>query len=272
MRTFKWLVAGGILAVSGLSLAHETKTKQEAEESAEEMKRDAQEAGEDQRTSFDEAQQKAEEKGEETAERAEEKTQEIGEKTAGRAEAIGSGVADSVSEATSAATGEPSRLERGMTNRGEISSTVTTDALGLIAGDGLNATLSYSFTPKISGVAGAEYSRTSAGAAGAVTKFGVRTGADYFILGKNNEGLRIGPRLELGLGGSSLGDGGGFANLGAGAEVGYNWISSRGLTAGAGLGMRGLIGGGAANSGDEDGNFLDNDLGAYGSVNLGYSW
>lgn len=249
MTMRKWLLAGGI-ALSGFALAHQDKDiKDDVEQSAQDLER----------------------KAEAKAEQAKQKVGEVSEEAAEGVEEAGGAVSQSMREAGRSIQGQRSPLAMGTTSRGDVKNTVTTDALGLISGSGLNATLSRSMTPKWSFVGGANYARTAT-PVGAATAFGLRAGADYFILGEHNEGLRIGPRVDLSFGADTVGAVGGFAGVGAAAEVGYNWISSRGLTAGAGLGMHAGMGGGSATLNSLGDRIGQGNVGPYLDLNLGYSW
>jgi hypothetical protein len=147
-----------------------------------------------------------------------------------------------------------------------IKNTVTLDVAGVAFGDGINGQWVRSTTPKFSTVVGGNYSRTD-GVGGAITKFGAEVGLDYFVIGQHNEGLRIGPRVVGSVGVDTTGSSAGFADVGAGAELGYNFISRQGITAGAAAGwdllFKGRLGG--SSEGDIDGH-------PYGKLNVGYSW
>lgn len=229
MTMRKWVLAGGI-ALSGLAFA-----------------------GQQDDTSVQQSESQAHQKEQQTKKKVEQKS----EKAARGAEAGGYAVSQSLSEAGRSLEGQPSRLPMGMTRRGDVRNTITTDALGLFGGRGLNAAYSRSVSPKWSFVGGVDYGRTTT-PLGAATSFALRAGADYFIIGEHNEGLRIGPRVDFSFGANSVTNVNGFANVGAAGELGYNWISTRGLTAGAGVGMRAATG--------------RSDIGPYIDLNLGYSW
>lgn len=144
--------------------------------------------------------------------------------------------------------------------------TATLDVAGLAFGDGVNGQWVHSVAPKFSTVAGANYSRTDA-VGGSVTRFGAEAGVDFFLLGQHNEGLRIGPRVVTSLGINTIGGGATFGDIGGGGEVGYNYISRQGLTAGAAAGWDVLFQGSLGNntSGNADSH-------PYGKLNVGYSW
>jgi hypothetical protein len=137
---------------------------------------------------------------------------------------------------------------------------------GLAVGDGVNGQLVHSVTEKRSNMVGASYSRTSS-ANGSITKVGAEAGVDWFLVGRRNEGLRVGPRALAKVGVDTTGGSAGFGEVGAGAEAGYNFITAQGLTAGAAVGWNLVFSGrlGSNNSGDVNGN-------PYGKLNVGYSW
>ena len=159
----------------------------------------------------------------------------------------------------------------GMTSRGgEVSNTLTTNAIGWFSGLGVNAELSHALEsiPKISWVAGARYSTTTA-TNGKATALGVMGGADWFLIGRNNEGLRIGPRLELSVGREDFQGETTFGRLGFSGELGYNFIASNGITGllAGGLGMR--I---AGDENPEFDSFTGGEFGPYVKLGVGYSW
>jgi hypothetical protein len=159
----------------------------------------------------------------------------------------------------------------GMTTRGgPVRYTLLTNAIGWFSGLGVNAELSRALDdiPRISWVAGARYSSTSA-TNGTATALGLMGGADWFIIGHNNEGLRIGPRLELALGREDFQGTTTFGRLGFSGELGYNFIASNGITGSlaAGLGMRV-----AGNNNAEFDGFTGGDFGPYVKLGIGYSW
>jgi hypothetical protein len=181
----------------------------------------------------------------------------------------GSGAASGGGVSETARPAEPDTTRPGVTTRGEVKNSITGNAIGLFMGDGVNADYARAIEGRLAGVVAARFSRTDS-SAGQATKYGFSAGADYFLLGRNNEGLRVGPRLNFDFSTAEAGDtdadGG---RLGAAAEAGYNWISTRGLTAQAALGWEERLAG-AVHS-DDDGDRGSRD-GAYVKVNLGYSW
>jgi hypothetical protein len=157
--------------------------------------------------------------------------------------------------------------EMGYLRRGtSIDSSITTNPLGWFTGDGINLEYGYSFLPKWSGVVSGKFARTEL-ADRSATAWGVGGGADYFILGRNNEGLRVGPRFAFDFGGETVGADSDFANAGVGGELGYNWVAANGLTAQAGGGVLANVARAADAELENEDNFSP-----YLKLNLGYSW
>jgi hypothetical protein len=246
MKTHAWLPAAGLLMFGGMAAAQQGEVREETREAREEM----QEAGEETREAI------------EAAGRAAAGTAEQAGRTAGQV--IGQGI----EEGARVLTGQESPQPRGILSDGDrVRNTLTTNAVGLVLGDGLNATYARSLSEKFSGLVTARYSRARV-PDGAVTGFGLNGGVDWYMIGQHNEGLRLGPRLELGVGGETIGeDTDGFAGIGAAGELGYDWIASNGLTAGAALGLRTVLGGELAPGGDRDEGWSP-----YAKLNLGFSW
>jgi len=144
--------------------------------------------------------------------------------------------------------------------------TVTLDVAGAALGEGLNGQWMRSLTSRWSTVLGGNYSRTDS-PSGSITKFGAEAGIDYFLVGRHNEGVRIGPRVVASLGVDTTGGAAGFGDVGLGAELGYNFISRQGLTAGAAAGWDLVLEGEVGGSGGAD--FGGHP---YGKLNVGYSW
>lgn len=181
-------------------------------------------------------------------------------------EEVGEEVSVGAREARRAVSGTPSPLMMGELSDGrEVNNTLTTSATGIFLGQGVNATYQRPFWEKISGLAGANFSRTRA-ADGAVTAFGALVGLDWFIIGQNNEGLRLGPRVDVGFGFESIGENSNFVSVGLAGELGYNWIASNGITAGVGAGVHGETGGITRTESFGGGWY------PYGTLNVGYSW
>jgi len=175
-------------------------------------------------------------------------------------------VSQGVREGGQAVAGTPSPLAMGTLSDGrEVRSTLTTSATGLFTGQGLNATYERSLMNKVSGLLGANFSRTRA-ADGAVMAFGAVAGVDWFPIGRHNEGLRLGPRVNVDLGTETIGESTTFAAIGIAGEAGYNWIATNGITAGVAAGIRGEWGGITKEE------IFDGGWSPYGTLNVGYSW
>jgi hypothetical protein len=98
-------------------------------------------------------------------------------------------------------------------------------------------------------------------------------GVDWFILGQNNEGLRLGPRFDLSFGreanaapetGSAT-----RTRLGITGELGYNFIASNGITGAAAFGLGGRV---AGDENKELSSSVGGEFGPYAKLGLGYSW
>lgn len=160
----------------------------------------------------------------------------------------------------------------GMTGRGPVRWTLMTDPLAWFTGIGVNLELQapIPMAEKFSWLVGARYSRTDA-TNGSATAFGAEGGLDWFILGGNNAGLRIGPRIELALGQESFQGSTTFGRVGLGGELGYNFIASNGLTGTAAVGLGGRIAGNQKNT-DFNSFTGGGNLGPYFKLGVGYSW
>jgi len=166
----------------------------------------------------------------------------------------------------------PSRTRTmGMRARGPVSYTLVTNPVGWFSGLGVNAELFGAFpaAPKFSWVAGARYSEADA-TNGTASTFGGMAGADLFIIGRNNEGLRIGPRLELAAGRERFQGSTTFARLGMSGELGYNFIATNGITGLLAAGVGGRVAGNDKN--DNFASFVGGEFGPYLKFGLGYSW
>ncbi len=186
----------------------------------------------------------------------------------------GQGVLAAFGEAAGELTGRSPRGGMGMLRRGPAAWTLFTNPIGWFSGLGINATLFHSFedAPKFSWVAGARYSATDA-TNGTASTFGAMGGADWFILGGHNAGLRIGPRLELAAGQERFGTStstSSFARLGLSGEVGYNFLATNGISGTAAIGLGGRVAGSDKN--ENFSSFVGGEFGPYLSVGLGYSW
>lgn len=152
---------------------------------------------------------------------------------------------------------------------GPVRFSLVTNPVGWFTGLGINVEGFGSLIPKASWVGGLRYSRTDANN-GSVNTFGAEAGADYFLYGRNNEGLRIGPRLELAVGRETFQQTTTFAWAGLSGEVGYNFIATNGITGALSAGVGGRI---AGDDRDEDfSSFTGGEFGPYAKVGLGYSW
>jgi hypothetical protein len=183
----------------------------------------------------------------------------------------GEAVRTAFTNAASELTGSK-RSALGATSRGDVWNTLVTNPLGWFSGLGVNAEYSRPFEDldKFSWVAAARYARANA-TNGNITSFGLGAGADFFLYGHNNEGIRIGPRLELALGSESVQGSTTFARLGLAGEVGYNFIASSGLSAQVAGGIGGRIAGDSKN--DENfASFTGGALGPYLKLGIGFSW
>lgn len=150
-------------------------------------------------------------------------------------------------------------------------SLLTSNPIGWFSGLGVNATFSRALEdlPKLSWLASARYARANA-SNGNVTTVGLGTGADFFIVGRNNEGLRIGPRLDLSFGDESFGGNTTYARLGLSGEVGYNFIASNGISLLGALGLGGRLLGDSQN--EEFTSFTGGEFGPYVKLGLGYAF
>jgi hypothetical protein len=151
---------------------------------------------------------------------------------------------------------------------GGLRNTLITDAIGTFTGEGLNLEYQRPIAERISGVVGANYSRTTS-TTGSLTAFGGEAGLDFFPFSYAGTGLRIGPRLGLDLGQESVDNSRFFTDFGIGGEVGYNWVGQSGLSLQGALGLGGRVGGALTSGLDTR---LGGDFGPYAKVNVGWSW
>jgi hypothetical protein len=158
----------------------------------------------------------------------------------------------------------------GMLRRGFARNSITTDPVSTFTGEGFNLRYSRVVQPKLSAVIGGRYSSTEA-FEGEITAYGINGGVDYFLFGRNNEGLYLGPRAEVGFGTTDVTGGPeeDFGRLGAGGEVGYRFVATNGVTAAAGFGLNARVTGETDETLDALG---DPDLGAYLRFGVGYTW
>lgn len=183
-------------------------------------------------------------------------------------------VGRNLSQAVSGSTGDARRnmdqlaAQRGFGAGGTRLNTLITDVVGTFTGEGLNVEYQRPIADRISGVAGANYSRTSS-TTGSLTAFGVAAGADFFPFTYAGQGLRVGPRLQLDFGQESVDHTRYFTDVGLGGEIGYNWQLSSGLALQLAGGLGGRIGGALTSGLDTR---LGGDFGPYGKINVGWSW
>jgi len=289
MRISRWLFAAGLLSFSGLALAEDDVNNNNINNDTTLMRSKKKhnkphiDEGKDVRTSYEQNKAEVKQDVKDTAQDVKEGAQETAQDASqSAAESVrqgarqgGNSLSQAIREGGNTIAGTPSPLPMGEVRDGKIvHNTITTDPLGTALGSGLNAEYSRGVGSKFAVVGGARFARTYA-AEDFVTNFGVRLGADYFILGRNNEGLRIGPRADLSLGNVSGGgqllqssNGTAFRDLGLGGELGYNWIAVNGITAGAAAGLMGHT----ASATTNDVRIAGGSFGPYGKINLGYSW
>lgn len=159
----------------------------------------------------------------------------------------------------------------GRTRGGTVGNTLMTNPLGWFSGLGVN--VSYirpiSQLNKLSWVASGRYAHANA-SNGDVTTFGIGGGVDLFLIGRNNEGLRIGPRLELAFGSEDVQGTSTFARVGASGEIGYNFIAGNGITGAVAGGLGTRLAGDEQNESFDS--FTGGELGPYLKLGLGYSW
>ncbi len=186
----------------------------------------------------------------------------------------GQGVLAAFGQAAGELTGRGQRPAPGMLSREPAAWTLFTNPIGWFSGLGVNAQLFHALedAPKFSWVAGARYAAADA-TNGTASTFGLMGGADFFLLGQDNAGLRIGPRLEFAAGQERFGTGSNtntFARLGLSGEIGYNFLATNGISATAALGLGGRIAG--SNRNENFSSFVGGEFGPYLSVGIGYSW
>jgi len=184
----------------------------------------------------------------------------------------GQGVKAAFEQAASELTDPRKRtLGMGMRQSGPVGYTLVTNPFGWFNGLGVNAELYGAFQdmPKFSWVAGARYSNTDT-TNGTASTFGAMGGVDLFIIGRNNEGLRIGPRAEVAAGREKFQGSTTYARLGLSGEVGYNFIATNGITGLLAAGLGGRVAGDSKN--DDFASFVGGEFGPYLNAGLGFSW
>jgi hypothetical protein len=183
----------------------------------------------------------------------------------------GQGVLAAFGQAASELGGGQRMKALGMRPRGPVSYLLVTNPVGWFSGLGVNAELFGTFedAPRFSWVAGARYAATDA-TNGTASTFGAEVGADLFVIGGHDEGLRLGPRVELAAGREHFLSNTSFARLGLGGEVGYNFIASNGISGLAAVGLGGRIAGNSKN--DSFSSFVGGEFGPYAKIGIGYAW
>jgi hypothetical protein len=180
----------------------------------------------------------------------------------------GESVPTAFEQAGSELMGATPRGLMGYRRNGEpFQNTVSTNVVGWFTGVGVNAELTHSFMREFSWIGGAHYSQ-SAATSNSIYTLGFGAGADWFIIGRNNAGLRVGPRLDYSFGREEAG-GPTKSRLGLTGEVGYNFLASNGITGSAAFGLGGRIAG-DANSQLSSG--AGGEFGPYVKLQAGFSW
>jgi hypothetical protein len=184
----------------------------------------------------------------------------------------GGGVLAAFGQATSELTRGRGSMPMGMRRGGPVGFSLFTNPVGYFTGLGVNAELMGAIrqAPMFSWTAGARYSRTDV-SNGTASTFGAVGGIDWFILGRNNEGLRIGPRVEVAAGREDIAGGDTtFGRMGLSGEVGYNFIATNGITGLLAGGLGGRVAGDEQNEDFES--FVGGEFGPYAKIGLGFSW
>lgn len=165
--------------------------------------------------------------------------------------------------------GAPPKPGLGMQRSGQpYNWTLVTNPVGWFTGQGVNAELWRQFLTRFSVIGGAHYSQT-ASSQRTVYTLGFLAGADWFPLGKNNEGLRFGPRLDLSFGHENSGNTNTSTRLGLAGEVGYNFIATNGITGQAAFGLGGRV---VGDKNEELSSAVGGEFGPYVKLGIGYSW
>jgi hypothetical protein len=146
--------------------------------------------------------------------------------------------------------------------------TLVTNPVGWFTGQGVNAELWRELFTKFALIGGAHYSQTAASERTVYT-LGFLAGADWFPIGRNNEGLRFGPRFDFSFGRDNSTNNNTSSRLGIAGEVGYNFIASNGITGQAAFGLGGRV---AGDKNDELSSAVGGEFGPYVKIGLGYSW
>jgi hypothetical protein len=194
-----------------------------------------------------------------------------GQPAADSAASQGTGIGAAFAQAGRELTRSGGNAVLGRRANGEpVGFTLLTNPIGYFTGLGINAEMfgPLPFYPKVSWVGGARYSRTDA-TNGSVDTFGIEGGVDYFLYGRNNEGFRAGPRLEVAFGRESFQTSTNFGWVGLSGEVGYNFIATNGISGAVATGLGGRI---AGDDREDFSSFTGGEFGPYLKVGLGYSW
>ena len=171
--------------------------------------------------------------------------------------------------------GTKKKVPLGMRSNGRpVDYLLVTNPVSWFTGLGINATLfgALGDAPKFSWVGALRYSATDT-SDGSTIGFGAMAGLDYFFIGQHNEGLRLGPRLEIAGGRerfSSTSSTSTFGRLGLAGELGYNFIASNGVSALAAVGLGGRVTG--SSSHNNFSSFIPGDFGPYVSLGIGFGW
>ncbi len=182
----------------------------------------------------------------------------------------GGGVLAAFQEAGREFTSPRRNANMGYVRGGPIGYSLVTNPVGWFSGLGVNLELFHPLDPRFSWVLGARYSATDV-SNGTASTFGAMGGVDFFVLGQNNAGLRIGPRVELAAGRERVSSSSTtFARLGLAGEVGYNYIASNGVTAIVAGGVGGRVAGDSQN--ENFSSFVGGEFGPYLKLGLGWSW
>lgn len=181
----------------------------------------------------------------------------------------GRGVLAAFTEAGREFAGPRRNANMGYTRGGPVGWTLISDPVGWFSGLGVNAELFRPIDPRFSWVLGARYSHTDV-SNGTASTFGAMGGVDLFLIGQNNAGLRIGPRVELAAGRETVLRSTTFARFGLSGELGYNYVASNGVTAVVAGGLGGRVAGDEQN--DSFASFVGGEFGPYLKVGLGWSW
>ena len=182
----------------------------------------------------------------------------------------GGGVLAAFQEAGREFAGPQRNANMGFVRGGPIGYTLVTNPVGWFSGLGVNVELFHPLDPKFSWVLGARYSATDV-SNGTASTFGALGGVDFFVLGQNNAGLRIGPRIEVAAGRERVSASSTtFARMSLAGEVGYNYIASNGVTALVAGGLGGRVAGDSQN--ENFSSFVGGEFGPYLKLGLGWSW